>query len=82
MLMTMAKMGFPKHRIDLVSKLFKDQESAVRTGVGNTEWFSIGRGLRQGCILSPRLFNIYTHDIIREALGGFKGGGSETRSQI
>ena len=69
----MKKMGFPKHLTDLVSKLYEDQESAVRTGVGNTEWFSIGRGLRQGFILSPSLFNVYSEDIMREALEGFEG---------
>ena len=74
MWMIMTKMGFPKHLTDLVSKLYEDQESAVRTGVGNTEWFSIGRGLRQGCILSPSPFNVYSEDIMREALYGSEGG--------
>ena len=69
-------MGFPKRLIDLVSKLYEDQESAVRTSGGNTDWFSIGRGLRQGCILSPSLFNVYSEDIMREALEGFEGGVS------
>ena len=69
----MTKMGFPKLLTDPVSKLYEDQESATRTGVGNTEWFSIGRGLRQGCILSPNLFIVYSEDIMREALHGFEG---------
>ena len=47
---TMKKMGFPKHLIDLACKMYEDQESAVRTSSGDTEWFAIGRGLRQGCI--------------------------------
>jgi hypothetical protein len=68
------RMGFPKHIIDLMSQLYSHQESAVRTNGGNTEWFSIGRGLRQGCILSPSLFNIYSEEIMREALEGFEGG--------
>ncbi|XP_072046909.1 uncharacterized protein [Amphiura filiformis] len=67
-------MAFPGHIIDLISQLYEDQESAVRTSNGNTEWFKIGRGLRQGCILSPNLFNIYSEDIMREALDGFTGG--------
>ena len=73
MWMIIIKMGLPKHLTDLVSKLYEDQESAVRTGVDNTEWFSIGRGLRQGCILSLSLFNVYSEDM-REALHGFEGG--------
>ena len=74
MWMIVTKMGFPKHLTDLVSKLYEDQESAVRTEVGNTVWFSIGRGLRQECILSPSLFNVYSDDITREQLHGFEGG--------
>ena len=51
-----------------------DQESAVRTSSGGTEWFGIGRELRQGCIFSPSFFNVYADDIMREALEGFDGG--------
>ena len=68
------KNGFPKHLTDLVSKLYEDQESVIRAGVGSTEWFSIGMGPRQGCILSASLFNVYSEDIMREALRGFEGG--------
>ena len=71
---TMRKMGFPSHIVNLIGKLYADQESAVRTSRGDTEWFSIGRGVRQGCILSPQLFNIYAEDIMREALEHYKGG--------
>jgi hypothetical protein len=71
---TMKKMGFPGHLVDLISGLYKDQESAVRTSNGDTDWFKIGRGLRQGCILSPNLFNIYSEDIMRDVLDGFDGG--------
>ena len=73
MRMIMTKMGFPKHPTILVSKLYDDQESAVRTGVGNTGWFSIGRGHRQGCILSPSLFSVYSEDLMRKTLYGFEG---------
>jgi hypothetical protein len=67
-------MGFPKHLIDLTCRLYEDQESAVRTSSGDSEWFGIGRGLRQGCILSPSFFNVYSEDIMREALEDFEGG--------
>ena len=50
------------------------EHSAVRTGVCNTEWFSTGRGLRKGCILSPSRFNVHSEDIMRDALHGFEGG--------
>ena len=70
----MAKMGFPSHIIELIKNLYHDQEATVRTSNGNTEWFGIGRGVRQGCILSPNLFNIYSEDIMRNALEGFNGG--------
>ena len=70
---TMAKMGFPSHIIELIQNLYHDQKATVRTSNGNTEWFEIGRGVRQGCILSPNLFNIYSEDIMRNALEGFNG---------
>ncbi len=67
----MLKMGFSGHIVNLISQLYEDQESAVRTSNGDTEWFKIGRGLRQGCTLSPNLFNIYSEDIMRDALDEF-----------
>jgi len=63
-------MGFPEHIINLMRMLYLDQESTVRTGCGPTDWFKIGRGVRQGCILSPTLYNLYAEDIMREALDG------------
>ena len=54
-------LGFHKHIIELIKGLYKDQEAAVRTNVGLTEWFPIEQGVRQGCIMSPPLFNI-THE--------------------
>ena len=70
----MKVMGFPHHVVDLISKLYQHQESAVRTSKGDTDWFKIGSGVRQGCILSPQLFNIYAESIMREALEEFQGG--------
>ena len=59
----------------MISNLYEDQESAVRLGNNSiTDWFKIGKGVRQGCILSPNLFSIYTERIIRMALDGFDGG--------
>ena len=66
---TMETMGFPTHIVKMINNLYKNQESAVRTSFGNSHWFKIGRGVRQGCILSPYLYNIYAEDIMREVLG-------------
>ena len=63
--------GFPNHFVKVISKLYADQKSAVRTSRGDTDWFQIGRGVRQGCILSPQLFNIYSEQIMRDALDNF-----------
>ena len=67
-------MGFPCHLVEFIASLYQNQQSAVRTSGGDTEWFEIRRGVRQGCILSPNLFNIYSEDNMREALEGFNGG--------
>ena len=47
--------------------MYSDQEATVRTGHGTTDWFQIGKGVRQGCILSPFLFNLYAEYIMRDA---------------
>ena len=60
-------MGIPGHLICLLRNLYASQEPTVRTGHGTTDWFQIGKGVRQGCILSPCLFNFYTESIIRNA---------------
>ena len=52
-------MGIPDHLTSLLRNLYAGQEAAVRTGHGTTDWFQIGKGVCQGCILSPCLFNIY-----------------------
>ena len=53
-------MGIPDHLTWLLRNLYAGQEATVRTGHGTTDWFQIGKGLRQGCIVSPCLFNLYT----------------------
>ena len=60
-------MGIPDHRICLLRNLYAGQETTVRTGHGTTDWFKIGKGVRQGCILSPCLFNSYAENIMRNA---------------
>ena len=60
-------MGIPDHLTCLLRNLYAGQEATVRTGHGTTEWFQIGKGVRQGCILSPCLFNFYAEYIIQSA---------------
>ena len=64
---TMHKLGFPRHIIALLSSLYKNQKGTIRWDNQNCEFFDITKGVRQGCILSPHLFNIYTEQIMREA---------------
>uniref|UniRef100_A0A4W2E168 Reverse transcriptase domain-containing protein n=1 Tax=Bos indicus x Bos taurus TaxID=30522 RepID=A0A4W2E168_BOBOX len=61
------EMGIPDHLICLLRTLYAGQEATVRTGHGTTDWFQIGKGVRQGCILSPWLFNLYAEYIMRNA---------------
>ena len=60
-------MGIPDHLTCLLRNLYADQEATVRTGHGTTYWFQIRKGVRQGCILSPCLFNLYAEYIMRNA---------------
>ena len=60
-------MGIPDHLICLLRNLYAGQEATVRTGQGTTDWFQIGKGVRQGCILSPSSFNFYAEYIMRNA---------------
>ena len=60
-------MGIPDHLTCLLRNLYAGQEAAVRTGHGTTDWFQIGKGVRQGCILSPCIFNFYAEYIMRNA---------------
>ena len=61
------EMGLPDHLSCLLRNLYAGQEATVRTGHGSTDWFQIGKGVRQGCILSPYLFNLYADYIMRNA---------------
>ena len=59
------EMGIPDHLICLLRNLYASQEATVRTGHGTTDWFQIGKGVHQSCILSPCLFNLYEEYIMR-----------------
>ena len=61
------KMGTPEHLTCLLRNLYAGQEATVRTGHGTTDWFQTGKGVCQGCILSPCLFNLYAEQIMRNA---------------
>ena len=69
-------MGIPDHLICLLRNLYGGQEATVRTGHGTTDWFQIGKGIHQGCILSPCLFNLHAQYIMRNA------GLEETQARI
>ena len=60
-------MGIPDHLTCLLRNLYAGQEAIVRTGHGTTDWFQIGKGIHQGCILSPCLLNLYAEYIMRNA---------------
>ena len=73
-------MEIPDHLTYLLRNLYAGQKAAVRTGHGTADWFQIGEGVCQGCILSPCLFNFYTEYIMRnagleEAQAGIKNAG-------
>ena len=61
------EMGIPDHLTYLLRNLYAGQEATIRTRHGTTDWFQIGKGVHQGCTLSPCLFNLYTEYIIRNA---------------
>ena len=61
------EMGISDHLTCLLRNLYTGQEASVRTGHGTTDWFQIGKGVRQGCILSPYLFNLYAESVMRNA---------------
>ena len=74
------EMGIPGHLTCLLRNLYAGQEATVRTGRGTTDWFQIGKGVHQGCMLSPCLLNLYAEYIMRnvgleEVQAGIKIGG-------
>ena len=81
------EMGIPDHPISLPRNPYAGQEATVRTGHGTTDWFQIGKGVRQGCILSTCLFNLYAEYIMRnagldEAQDGIKIAGRNINNLI
>src|SRR6218665_4219172 len=64
---TLLEMGIQKHLIQLLKGLYEDLSAAIRTEFGDTDRFQIKKGVRQGCILSPFLFNLYAERIMRKA---------------
>ena len=79
------EMGIPDHLTCLLRNLYAAQEATVRIGHGTTDWFQVGKGVRQGCILSPCLFNLYAEYIMRnagldEAQAGIKTAGRNTNN--
>ena len=62
------EIGIPDHLTCLLRNLYASQEATVRTGHGTTDWFQIGKGVHQGCKLSPCLFNLYAEYIIDSAI--------------
>ena len=78
-------MGIPDHLTCLLRNLYASQEATVRTGDGTTNWFQIEKGVCQGCILSPCLFNLHAEYIMRnagleEAQAGIKMAGKISRT--
>ena len=72
--MALREMGVPNHLIKLISNLYDNQQACVHTDKGDSDWFGIGQGVRQGCILSPSLFNLYAEYIMRRALADWNRG--------
>lgn len=72
--MVMMDMGYPLHLIDLLVKLYRKQRARVKVAGTLSAWFRVRRGVRQGCVLSPYLFNILAEMVMRETLEGFNGG--------
>ena len=79
------EMGIPDHLTCILRNLYAGEEATVRTGHGTTDWFQIGKEVRQGCILSPCLFNFYAEYIMQnagldEAQAGIKIAGRNTNN--
>jgi len=74
LLITMLHMGYPAHLVDLLMNLHKKQFAKVRVAGTLSGWFRVRKGVRQGCAISPYLFNIIAEIVLREALEGYTGG--------
>ena len=74
------KMGIPDHLTCLLRNLYAGQEATVKTGHGTTDWFQIGKGVHQGCILSPCLFNLYAAYITQNAQAETKIAGRNLKT--
>ena len=76
-------MGLPDHLTCLLRNLYAGQKATVRSGRGTTDWFQIGKGVHQGCILSPCLFNLYAEYIMRNTrLDEEQAGGEGNRTPL
>ena len=75
------EMGIPDHLTSCLQNLYAHQEATVRTGHGTTDWLQIGKGVRQSCILSPCLFNLYAEYIMRNAGLEETQAGNKIRSE-
>ena len=71
---TMMDKGYPLHLIDLLAKLYRKQLAKIKVAGTLSEWLPVKKGVRQGCVLSPYLFNILAEVVMRETLDGFQGG--------
>ena len=71
---TMLEMGFPPHLVEILRNLYRQQMAAVRTAGIVSSWFQIKKGVRQGCVISPCLFNILAEMVMRRVLEDWKGG--------
>ena len=69
----MKSMDFPEDIILLLKAMYGEQKAAVRTTYGLTDWFEIDQGVRQGCTLTPHLFNVCSENCMRNALEGYIG---------
>ena len=78
----MKQYGVEGRLLRAVQGLYKDSEATAKVGEEITDWFEVQRGVRQGCSMSPWLFNIYLDRVMKEALPLFKGGASSNNFQI
>jgi hypothetical protein len=72
--LAMLEMGFPPHLVQLLRNLYRQQTAAVKLLEMTTAWFRVRKGVRQGCVLSPRLFNILAEALMRRVLDGYCKG--------